>query len=108
MITFGERLRSERDRLGLNQTDFGKHGGVQRNTQANYETGERVPDAAYLTALIPFGVDVWFVLTGERFPAAEDSITGPSARLLALFESSTPEAQAALLGVAEVMSATKP
>lgn len=62
----GERLRSERERLGLSQTEFGTAGGVSRGTQKAYEQGSTSPDVRYLLALQGLGVDVAFVLTGER------------------------------------------
>lgn len=35
----GVRLREERERLGLSQTEFGTLVGVSRGTQKNYELG---------------------------------------------------------------------
>lgn len=61
-----ERLRSERKRLGVSQTEFGEWGGVSKNAQANYENGSRNPDANYLAAVAKIGVDVNYVLTGDR------------------------------------------
>lgn len=69
-MTFGDRLREERKRAGMNQTDLALIGGVVKATQINYERNERWPDAAYLTKLHAAGVDIYFVLTGERTPAA--------------------------------------
>ena len=63
----GDRLREERDRLGLNQTDFGLQVGVSRGTQKAYELGAGAPDVRYLVALEAIGVDVSYVLTGRRF-----------------------------------------
>lgn len=71
----GERLRKERNRLGLNQTDFGGLAGISTNAQANYENDSRSPNAKYLAALAGHGVDVGYVLTGEhtvRTEALED------------------------------------
>jgi len=105
MSELGDRLRAERDRHGGSQTAFGALGGVSRNTQMHYETGERTPDAAYLASLIPHGVDVWFVLTGQPFPPEAETVTGPAARLLTIFNALSPEAQVALLGIAEALAA---
>lgn len=66
MTSFGTRLREERERLGYNQTDFGDIGGVRKNAQSNYEQGERQPDAEYLQKIQAIGVDVHYLLTGER------------------------------------------
>jgi transcriptional regulator with XRE-family HTH domain len=66
MTSFSDRLREERKRLGLNQTDFAACGGVKRDAQQNYENGSRRPDSAYLEAIALQGVDVRYLLTGER------------------------------------------
>jgi transcriptional regulator with XRE-family HTH domain len=62
----GSRLREERERLRLSQTDFAKIGGAGRKSQFNYETGDSAPDGAYLSAIAAIGVDVLYVLTGQR------------------------------------------
>ena len=67
------RLAYERSRLGLNQTEFGAIGGVTLNTQNRYETGKRTPDADYLERIAKAGVDVHFILTGERIFPNEQS-----------------------------------
>lgn len=68
MTTIGDRLKEERVRLGLSQTDLGAIGGVGKTTQINYEKGERSPDAAYLSAAAAHGLDVLYVLTGKKTP----------------------------------------
>lgn len=60
------RLRDERERLGLSQTAFAEVGGVQKRAQINYEKDERHPDAGYLAAVAAVGVDVLYILTGQR------------------------------------------
>jgi len=69
-MNISDRLRKERERFGLNQADFGALGGVKKLAQFNYEKGERQPDSAYLAALAAHGVDVLYVLTGQRVPAS--------------------------------------
>lgn len=59
----GERLKSERARVGLNQADFGAAGGVSKATQVAYESATTAPDAVYLTRLAT-QIDVPYVLTG--------------------------------------------
>ena len=66
--TFGDRIREERARLRLNQTKFGELGGVTKKTQMLYESSERSPDATYLSAVATAGVDVPYILTGNRTP----------------------------------------
>jgi transcriptional regulator with XRE-family HTH domain len=66
MSTIGQRLAEERSRVGMNQTDFAARGGVGRASQVNYETDRRSPDADYLAAISALGVDVQYIVTGER------------------------------------------
>ncbi|MCA8434040.1 helix-turn-helix domain-containing protein [Burkholderia seminalis] len=69
MTQIGSRLRDERLRIGLSQDEFATVGGVARRSQSAYESDERAPDAAYLLAIRAIGVDIGYVLTGERFAA---------------------------------------
>lgn len=71
MGTIGDRLRSERERVGVSQDAFAESAGVQRRTQGNYERGERFPDAEYLSRIAAVGVDVLYVVTGRRDQASE-------------------------------------
>ena len=62
----GKRLQSERKRLNLNQSELGELGGVSKNTQSLYENNTRAPDVTYLAAIAKHGVDVGYIVTGER------------------------------------------
>ncbi|MFQ6288017.1 XRE family transcriptional regulator [Yersinia enterocolitica] len=66
----GERIREERERIGLSQMAFGEIGGVKKLAQLKYEQGGRAPDALYLEAISKVGVDIQFVVTGVRSVAA--------------------------------------
>ncbi|EIT2254808.1 helix-turn-helix transcriptional regulator [Salmonella enterica] len=75
-IYIGARLREERERVGLSQPEMGEVGGVTKLTQLNYEKGERMPDAAYLSVLHEsLGIDVSYILTGQRTPKPEGIVT---------------------------------
>ncbi|RQR79264.1 MULTISPECIES: helix-turn-helix domain-containing protein [unclassified Burkholderia] len=64
MNGFEARLKRERLRLGLNQTELADLGGVQQHAQYQYEKGLRRPNSDYLSAIAGAGVDVCYVLTG--------------------------------------------
>lgn len=64
--TFGDRLRLERKRIGMSQEEFGRACGVVRKSQISYEAGTRSPNADYLLCAHRQGVDVTFLITGER------------------------------------------
>jgi len=85
-MNLAERLKSERDRLGLSQTEFAAHASASKHSQINWEKGAATPNAAALEAWAKIGVDVLYVLTGKH---ADGSTPAPAPRL-------TP-AQAALL-----------
>lgn len=82
----GDRLKEERERLGFNQTDFAAQAGASKNSQYNYEKGERSPDAAYLSAVADQGVDVLYVVTGERTPKPADSVSAEVAEFLNVYQ----------------------
>lgn len=77
----GGRLKGERERLGFNQTEFAAEAGASKNSQYNYEKGVSSPDASYLAAVAEKGVDVLYVVTGERKPTSLESITAEEAQL---------------------------
>ena len=82
MLNIGERLREERVRLGFNQADFAALAGVAKTSQFNYEKGERSPDAAYLSAVADKGVDILYVVTGERQPVGEGKLSADELEML--------------------------
>ncbi|WP_168400611.1 helix-turn-helix domain-containing protein [Erwinia amylovora] len=96
MSTIGSRLREERDKLGLNQTDFAKLGGQSRGSQAYYERDERSPDARYLSTLSGLGVDVLYVITGAHTPVVQD-ISKDELELIKIFRDAPLAVKAAAL-----------
>jgi len=70
MNQIGQRLREERERLGLSQTALGAIGGVQQNAQFLYEKDQRSPNADYLHALANIGADTHYIVTGQRTTGA--------------------------------------
>ncbi len=69
MKGIGVRLRQERNRLKLSQSALGAIGGVETNAQGNYENGTRSPKADYLLRIAEAGVDLNFVMSGNRSSA---------------------------------------
>ena len=72
----GARLRAERQRLGLSQSDFAQLATVSRRTQASYEAGDGAPGADYLSALALAGVDVLYVVTGHEPGSGNGRLAG--------------------------------
>jgi transcriptional regulator with XRE-family HTH domain len=78
----GVRLREERERLGLNQLEFGELVGVSRGTQKNYELGANSIDLRYVSALVKNNVDAGYVLTGRHTPAPGEGLQADEEELI--------------------------
>ncbi len=96
LLNFGERLREERIRLGLNQGELATVAEVSKTTQFNYEKGERSPDAPYLAKVAAAGVDVLYVLTGHRAEPNEADLSGDESELLNHYRSMPEPDRAAM------------
>ena len=100
-MNFVARLAEDRKRLGLRQAEFAGLVGTDVPKQSLYETGKRELRADYLARLPDAGVDVLYVLTGQR---AEGSTLGAeTSRLLSAFLSLPEEVQQALTALAEAV-----
>ena len=90
----GERLKEERVRLGLSQAALGEIGGVRKQSQLNYEKGERNPDSTYLSAIAKFGADIQYIVTGIR---SAESLSPDEQELINLFRQAPLAVKAAAL-----------
>lgn len=66
LFLIGERVASERKRLGLSQEALAKRLAVTGKTQVKYEAGSTYPNAQYLHGFDALGADVAFIVTGKR------------------------------------------
>ena len=94
-MTIGLRLKEERERLGLNQTQLGTIGGVQKQSQLKYEGEITFPNAVYLAEVAKIGIDVNYVLFGTR---AGSALTAEEEQLLATFRAAPPAVRQFMLG----------
>lgn len=62
----GIRLKEERERLGLTLVAFAKAAQAGKNTLIDWEKGKTYPTAAALAALHTIGVDITYIVTGQR------------------------------------------
>ncbi len=70
----GERLTSERERLGFTQRQIAQLLGVTEDAYAAQEAGRDDPGLFSLPKLHATGFDVMFIISGERFrPVPEES-----------------------------------
>lgn len=98
MSTFSDRLREERQRLGLNQTEFAELAGVLKGAQVNYEAGKRAPDTNYMTAIAAAGADALYILTGNRIGPPPLVLTAEEQTMLDYFREASKEVRRAALG----------
>lgn len=93
-MTLQDRLKEERERLGFNQTQFGAIGGTTKKSQIDYEKGTTQPRASYLAALAKIGVDVQYVLTGER---SAQALSNDEILLLDAYRAAKPDVKRFML-----------
>lgn len=73
-VDFFQRLATERKRLKWRQSDMAAAGGIALGTYSNYEkSGGRFPGADVLMTWASAGVDVQYLLTGQRGAALSPS-----------------------------------
>lgn len=97
MSSIGDRLRAERERLGLNQSELAELAGTTRKSQFNYETGARHADTEYLAAAAAAGVDVSYVVTGTRGGAA-NPLSAEEQTLIEYFRQASKDVRRAAMG----------
>ncbi|HEF4757266.1 helix-turn-helix family protein [Burkholderia multivorans] len=95
-MSIGARLKEERLRIGLSQAEIAALGGLSNKTQLSYESDARSPDANYLAALARVGVDVLYVITGER--SVQSTLPSDEADMLDSFRQLNELGRAAIQG----------
>ena len=71
---FGERLRTERERLGYTELQIAQLLGVPLETNQKYELGQEDPGIFRMPRLNDCGFDILFIITSERHnPVEEES-----------------------------------
>ena len=94
----GNRLREERERLGLTQPVFAELAGAKKRTLIDWEKDVSSPTAVQLAQLSAAGADVLYILTGQRcqpVPPAQE-LPRQEQEWLALYRNSSEEVRAAL------------
>jgi transcriptional regulator with XRE-family HTH domain len=81
----GKRIKAERQRLSLSQTEFAELGGLTKQAQVNYEAGRRMPDISYLLRIKEkTKIDLNFILTGKT-GLEKSTLTDHEASLIDLY-----------------------
>lgn len=66
---YGDRIRTERVRLGYTQAEWARACGVSKTSQVSYEAGTYKPDVAYLNRAVSLGSDPMYLLAGRTLSA---------------------------------------
>ena len=105
---FFERLREERDALGFTQEAMAEKAGISKRSYCAYEAGETAPSAKLLAALALMGVDVAYLLTGQRAggaTAAPAPALAPDEEiLLDNYRNCPPDARAAIKTTSDALA----
>ena len=94
-MNFSKRLVEERKRLKIKQKEMAEKVGVHINSQLDYEKGRVPAFVAYLEQIAEMGVDVQYVLTGQR--SAEPVLTPEEKNLLDAWQNAPQAVRAAAL-----------
>lgn len=102
----GIRIKEERERLGVTQPVFAEAAGAKKRTLIDWEKGVSSPTAVQLSALSEIGVDVMYILTGQRATQQQPSLSPRETALLDNYRHCDADGQSAVEQVAFV--AAKP
>lgn len=100
----GIRLKEERERLGATQPVFAEVAGAKKRTLIDWEKGVSSPTAVQLSALAGIGVDVMYVLTGQRVNSQPNALSPRETALLDNYRHCDADGQSAVEQVAFVAS----
>jgi transcriptional regulator with XRE-family HTH domain len=92
-VTVGTLINEQSTRLGFTQTELAEYCGVGRRAQIHFEQDDSLPGGAYLQAATALGMDVLYVLTGNRH-----GISAEEAQVLAAYRVASPEVRIAVKG----------
>ena len=102
---FSKRLKEERKKFGLTQTEKKKKCGVSGRMWGNYENGKYFPRNENLLAMQKAGIDIDYVMHGVHADITRPSenlpeYTAEEAELLTLFRQSSELGRAVILSAA--------
>lgn len=92
----GERLKLERERLGISAAKLAEIGGVGRTVQYNYEKNISNPDTDYLARVASVGIDILYIVTGKRTPVQMSSLSIEETSLVDYYRHAAAEGRKAL------------
>jgi transcriptional regulator with XRE-family HTH domain len=99
------RLKEERGRLQLSQLELAEIGGVKLRTLQDWERGLAPVQTEFLAATRAHGMDVLYVVTGERVvaPVPVNSLDVNQTAMLAAYDSLSERAKTMLRELAGML-----
>ncbi|MGF7442809.1 helix-turn-helix domain-containing protein [Klebsiella michiganensis] len=112
-MSLGARLKEERKRLGFNQSEFAELVWSSYKSQLRWEKDESSPSADALNIWAGIGLDVLYVVTGQRSADLPSRLIIPKMsqekhELMDAFDNMSPEQRRAILEVGKVLVQPKP
>lgn len=108
LFLIAARLREEREKIGESQGSIAEKFGVSTRTWGKYERGETMPDALTLSRLGgELGIDVTYVLTGQKTPHAVDSISMEEQKLIENYRAMDEAARLNIQAVGDAFAQSK-
>lgn len=105
-MSIGRRLREEREALGLSQPKFAAIAGTTKQTLFSWETDKTAPSASHLAAFSAAGVDVVYLLTGQRMPKVESTLNDREREIIELMRRMSEADRLTLYRTATALAAT--
>lgn len=101
-IFIGRRLKEERDRFGWSQAEFAEIADVSKRSVASWESGESMPGADAMARLAARGVDLLYVVQGERAPVLSSALSDGERALVSNYQRADARGRSLVDGVAEL------
>ncbi|MNG64103.1 transcriptional repressor DicA [compost metagenome] len=109
LFLIAARLREERSKIGESQSSMAEKFGVSARTWGKYERGETMPDALTLSRLGgELGIDVAYVLTGQKTSNTVDSISMEEQKLIENYRAMDEAARLNIQAVGDAFAQSKP
>lgn len=90
-MSISDRLREERERLGLSQAAMAEVANVSVRSQSGWETGRNTPSTEAYQEWVKIGIDINYIITGVRVGAMPASLPADEEVLLNAYRNA-PEA----------------
>ncbi|HBL7015545.1 helix-turn-helix domain-containing protein [Serratia marcescens] len=110
----GLRIKEEREKLSLTQQGLADAIGVSKRTLIDWEKDRTSPTAVQLSSLSQLGVDVLYIVTGEKNSISQGVVQSSlplsqdKKELMDAFDGMTPEQRRAILEVGKGLAQPKP